>query len=391
MNIQGRSSFGPARGLLAALSLMAAASLAQAQYSYAELDVYAPASEPTNPALRPCNVGAPTTMNAAGDAMGSADLRSGTMIDWSSLKIVPAYKRVVLKWSGAASGLVTPAVVTTTVVPLYMNNLGNWAGYIPAKTTFPKCQSGGVVYLRDTPAVQIGSKATKLNYGVNGINFEVRGINNKNWVLGSTLDAVGNMKGLIWKDGKFTELDSGGAQKVFPLAINDNGDVVGYIVPNKDPEQWVEYAVLWVGNQIVWRGPANSQATAINASGDVHWLQQGDAWQPYLRAGGVDTPVPFRGALSSRRTVIGMGQHNPNDSIDLTPAIWSASGIHWVFDEIRQQGSALPCDPRNTGSCESSTIIEQTEPEGRRMVVSSLSISTLRYSGKRYYLVKGLP
>lgn len=382
----------PHRAWWFSLCLAALAPAAHAQYSWAELDMHAPSVEPTNPALRPCNLGIPTTMSATGDVMGTADVRSGTLFDWSTFKTVAAYKRVVLKWPGTATGLIKPTVVSSTVMPMYMNKQGNWAGYIPAKTTFPKC-SGVVAYLKDTPAVQIGTKVTKLTYGVNGINFEVRGINNQNAVLGTSLDSAGNRKGLVWKAGTFTTLDSGGAQLVFPQAINDNGDVAGYVVPVNNPEQWVEHAALWVGNKLVWRGPPNSRATAINALGDVHWTDMGDFqnWRIYLRMSGVDTPVPFSGALSSRRTVLGFAAPNPSASNDTTPAIWSAAGLTWLYADMQSQGLSLPCDPINTNSCPASILIEQTEPDGRQVVVSRTGVSTPSISGKRYYRIKGLP
>jgi hypothetical protein len=380
------------RALALFLAVLATGSV-HAQYSYAELDMHAPSVEPTNPSLRPCNLGRPTTMSATGDVMGTADVRTGTMFDWGSFKTVAAYKRVVLKWPGTATGLIKPAVVSTTVIPLYMSNQGSWAGYIPVKTTFPKCQ-GVVNYLKDTPAVQIGTKVTKLTYGINGINFEVLGINNKHWVLGSSLDSVGNRKGLVWKAGTFTTLESGGAQLVFPVAINDNGDVAGYVVPVNNPEQWVEHAALWVGNKLVWRGPPNSRATAINALGDVHWTDKGDfqSWRVYLRMAGVDTPIPLSGALSSRRTVIGFASPDPNALNDATPVIWSPTGdITWLYADMQRQGVSLPCDPININSCAASTLIEQTEPDGRHLVVSRTGVSTPSISGKRYYRIKGLP
>jgi hypothetical protein len=360
-----------------------------AQYSWAELDMHAPSVEPTNPALRPCTLGVPTTMSASGDVMGTADVRSGTMFDWNSFKVVAAYKRVVLKWPGASSGRIKPTVVATTVMPLYMNNLGSWAGYIPAKTTFPKCQNG-FGYLKDTPAVQIGTKVTKLTYGVNGINFEVLGINNKHWVLGSSLDSVGNRKGLVWKSGSFTVLDNGGAQLVFPVAINDNGDVAGYVVPVKDPEQWVEHAALWMGNQLVWRGPPHSRALSVNANGDVLWSRLSDAngWQTFLRAGGIDTPVPMWGKLSTRRTVVGVADTDVSSG---TLSVWANGITTPLYDDMRRQGVNLPCDPINEGICESSTLIEQVEPEARQVVVSRTGVSTPSPSDKRYYRIKGLP
>lgn len=378
---------------LFALALMAmAAGTVHAQYSWAELDAHAPSVEPTRPDLRPCNIGTPTTMNSAGDVMGSANVRSGTLFDWSSFKTVAAYKLVVLKWPGTATGLIKPTVVSTTVIPRYMNKQGSWAGYIPAKTTFTKCQ-GVVAYLKDTPAVQIGTKVTRLTYGLNGINFEVLGINNQNAVLGTSLDSVGKRKGLVWKAGTFTELENGGAQLVFPQSINDNGDVAGYIVPINDPEQWVEHAALWVGNKLVWRGPAHSRATAINALGDVHWTDMSDSqdWRIYLRMAGTDTRIPMGGALSSRRTVIGLAAPDPNLPNTTTPAIWSAAGFTWLYADMQRQGVSLPCDPLNASTCLPSTLIEQTEPDGRQLVVSRTGVSTPSVSGKRYYRIKGLP
>jgi hypothetical protein len=376
-----------------ALTLAALATgSAHAQYSWAELDMHAPSVEPTNPSLRPCNLGIPTTMNAAGDVMGSADVRSGTFFDWSSFKIVTAYKRVVLKWPGTATGRIKPLVVASTVIPRHMNKLGNWAGYIPASSTFAKCQ-GVVNYLKDTPAVQIGTKVTRLTYGLNGINFEVLGINNQNAVLGSSLDSAGKRKGLVWKAGTFIELENGGAQLVFPQAINDNGDVAGYIVPINNPEQWVEHAALWVGNKLVWRGPAHSRATAINALGDVHWTDMSDLqdWRIYLRMAGADTRIPMSGALSSRRTVIGFAAPDPSQPNTTTPAIWSPAGFTWLYADIQRQGVSLPCDPLNASTCIPSTLIEQTEPDGRQLVVSRTGVSTPSVSGKRYYRIKGFP
>jgi len=368
---------------------MLLAGTAQAQYSWAELDMHAPSVEPTNPSLRPCNLGIPTTMSASGDVMGTADVRTGTMFDWNTFKVVAAYKRAVLKWPGTATGLIKPSVVSTTVMPLYMSNQGSWAGYIPVKTTFPKCQ-GVVNYLKDTPAVQIGTKVTKLTYGINGINFEVLGINNKHWVLGSSLDSVGNRKGLVWKAGSFTVLDNGGAQLVFPVAINDNGDVAGHVVPVNNPEQWVEHAALWVSNQLVWRGPANSRALSINANGDVLWTRLSDTngWQTFLRAGGIDMPVPMWGTLSPRRTVVGVADTALGAG---KLAVWANGSTTALYDDMRRQGVNLPCDPLNVAICESSTLVAQVEPEARQLVVSRTGVSTPSISDKRYYRIKGLP
>ena len=380
--------------LLWGICLATTAMTAQAQYSYAELDVHAPSVD-SSLSLRPCVLGEPTTMNATGDAMGTATVRSGTVFDWSKLRIVPAYKSVVLKWPGTASGLVKPVVVSTTVSPLFMNNQGSWAGYIHNKINQTRCQTGMGEYQTDKPAVQIGTTVTRLIYGPNGINFEVRGINNKNWVLGTALDVVGNRKGLVWKAGTFTELESGGAQLVFPAGINDNGDVAGYVMPSSDPEKREMHAALWVGNKLVWQGPAHSKALAINALGDVLWKQM-DADGAriatiYLRAGGVDTPVPMSGALSSRRTLIGSAQQYPDYPAGRL-AVWAAGNLTWLLDDMRLQGVTLPCGPLSTNDyCDRSTLIEQTETEGRKLLVSRTGVSTPRPSGKRYYRINGLP
>lgn len=379
------------RALVLALTLLTTCA-AHAQYSWAELDMHAPSVEPTNPALRPCNLGIPRTMSATGDVMGWADVRSGTMIDYSSFKIVSAYKRVVLKWPGTSSGLIKPTVISSTVMPLYMNKQGSWAGYIPAKTTFAKCR-GVVNYLTDTPAVQIGTQVTKLRYGINGINFEVFGINNQNWVLGTTLDSVGNRKGLVWKAGKFTELESGGAELVFPQHINDYGHVSGHVVPSKDPEHWVEHAALWLSNKLIWKGPPKSRVVSLNALGDVVWLDQSDPqnWRTYLRVSGVDTPIPLGGVLSSRRTILGAAPPNPDVPADTTPVIWSATGQTWLFDDMRRQGVTLPCDPVNAGICDRSTLIPLAELDTHQVVLSRAGVSTPSQTGLRYYRLRGLP
>jgi hypothetical protein len=106
----------------------------------------------------------------------------------------------------------------------------------------------------------------------------------------------------------------------------------------------------------------------------------------------VDTPIPLSGALSSRRTVIGFASPDPNALNDATPVIWSPTGdITWLYADMQRQGVSLPCDPININSCAASTLIEQTEPDGRHLVVSRTGVSTPSISGKRYYRIKGLP
>lgn len=372
---------------------------AQAQtYSVAELDRYAPAiSDPSHGEGTPIH-GDPQWIRSTGESMGLATVRSGTVFDARKFWFVPAYKRVVVKWS-SATGKLQPTPVSTSVLPVALNDLGNWAGYIPAKSLVPRNEiaygytgaSGP-----DKPAVQIGTKVTQISYGISGRNFEVLGINNRNWVLGSTLVESSTSKviskGLIWKNGVITELATGGAEYTYPKEMNDNGDVVGRIQThvNFDSGPYAgtlkeirQQAALWVNGQLAWTGPLGSEGLAINNAGDILWTDRETA-QVYLRSHGSDLPVPFRGRLTSGGSIIGCA---PGDNFQTDLAVWKSGHVTVLKTDMASQGTEFP---PGSNSCGEATV--STESTGRHLLVANRTLpGSGRPSGLSHFRISGLP
>lgn len=394
----------PLRRSVRAALLCATAGLAWSQpslaqnYSHVELGTYAPAvPDPSHGEGGPLQ-GDPTALGANGDVLGVALVRSGTTFDYERFKFVPAYKRVVLRWPGTVTGLVTPVALSSTVIPLYANSAGNWAGYIPASTLGQRGDRG-TQFGRDKAAVQIGSKATVLSYGLTGRNFEVRGINGKNWVLGTafveSFTSTIYIKGVVWKNGSFTELEHRGAGYTYPVAINDNGDVVGRLQTNElytsgplkgTLKQIHQQATLWVNNKVAWQGPENSEALSVNAAGDVLWrtLNPEEGWRYYLRSQGVDQPVPMAGRLSSRKTIVGCLW----DGITSKHAVWREGSVIDLDQGMQSQGVPLPVPDRACGDTSSVVDVDQA---GRRLLTRRIDLGTTRPSSGRYFRIDGLP
>jgi probable HAF family extracellular repeat protein len=108
-------------------------------------------------------------------------------------------------------------------------------------------------------------------------------LNNRGQVVGtsgSCDQAVGRLSArhaVLWQDGAPTDLgDLGGVAWNTPMAINQQGDAVGFAnLPGTDPPtRFNEQAVLWrrgqpIENLRTLPGDTKSQALGINARGQV--------------------------------------------------------------------------------------------------------------------------
>lgn len=376
-------------------ALFSAPALAQT-YSYAKLLTYQPAIADSSNGSGTPNHGNPSTMNGQGQTMGWATVRSGSIFDFKKFKYVPAYKRVVLKWAETPSGDVSPTVVSTTVMPLHMNDVGSWVGYIPSQSLVSR-DKVGFGYLQDKAAIQINGKVTEIKYGSNGLNFEVKALNNKNWVLGTTLVESATsavlLKGLIWKAGVFTELETGGAEYSYAIDMNNNGDVVGRLQTNvlydSGPlagtlKEIQQQAALWVNGKLAWRGPMNSAALSINAAGDVLWRSY-DTYEQFIRRNGVDTVVPVSGRLTGPGTVYGCISVG-DSSFASEWAIWKDGQTIRLAADMQAQGLTPP----RTNDCSDARLIDVQA--GKLLYTTQLfPIGTTRPSALSYLRVHGMP
>jgi hypothetical protein len=350
-----RRALAPAWLGLLALSLGAGAQ-AQTYTSVSSLQPYASVKISAGESVPS---GTPAGMDKTGQVIGRALTGGQLSFDFSTFQSKRAYSLWAVRWAAGTAAKPAATKITTTVIPTTANAIGNWAGYIPASSTL----WGGTPFPRlfnDTPAVSINGTVTKIKYGVNGRIFEAIDMNSRNWVLGKAVgDANGlgdQIRGLVWKNGTVSELDSGGYRKVFPLKMNDNGDVVGTVMSVTYTasgliDSYEEYAALWVNQQLAWVGPARSAAVSINNQGQflVRDPNLPSGWE--LRYNNTVTPItvgtPYTSIqdlkINNNGVVAGLrSDYDPSTfrSSPQRPFLWRNGAVTDVLAQLDAQGVA---------------------------------------------------
>ena len=101
-------------------------------------------------------------------------------------------------------------------------------------------------------------------------DLEVTGLNNQGQVLGKVYDfSGGNHQIVIWQNGNVTKLPAlEGAFDHSPVALNDNGDAIGYALIGTAVD-YEAHPILWTGAQVIDLGALAAEAgwTLFNVEG----------------------------------------------------------------------------------------------------------------------------